>query len=1017
MKTIVAALVRVAVLMIPCGSLQAEVGPALDSDAWLIQTWAVDEGLPESSATAMVQTPDQYLWFGTFGGLVRFDGVRFTVLDPDNTPQLPSPGIVNLHVDRRGRLWISTLEGLVVRDGGRWLDFSKDPALGEEPTYIRTFTERDDGALLLTTFCGTIVECAGETLVQLPDPLGTPDGGYWGGVDDDGHWWAVQHRFVGSWDGQQWVTKLPPAAMQSVDQENATCAVARDGGLWVLVNADLRRFSHGIEVSRRQLSENPLGVWSMFEDSQGTLWMPSYSMGLYQLPADGQLRLIREIGAITCRSFRFVFEDHERNLWVGTNAAGLVRLTPRRFNDFGTRGAFFALVTSVTPAPGGGVWVATYGNGLFRLDDGGLAAAPFSNNRGYGYSIGSVLSDRQGRTWVGTYHDFGLFMFDSAGQRLVPEQQLVEGTVTALFEDSGGRIWVSGSRKIAAVAPDVVSRYGPDEGLPEGEVVCFAEGPEGAIWVTNLDGVFRLTGDRFVEMRDAEGDPIRNIACLKSDSDGTMWMGSTRAGLLRWRSGAIATVGPESGLAAKQVLGIVDDQSGFLWMSSKRGVMRVARSELEAVADERVTALTCLLFDSTDGLPTIECSGPGQPVCARDPGGKLWFATAKGVGMVDPANVRLRTTPPRVQVEKVVHRIRHPDSNGGGDQERCVATPFPDPLEIPAGSRGIEIHYSAPAFAAPDKTRFQIQLEQVDTTWRDVGERRAAYYHDLRAGEYRFRVRACNGDGVWNEAGAGLPFRVLPFFWETNWFRVLLAIGVGGALLGWVYRFRGRLERGRALQEAFAHQLIARQEDERSRVASELHDTLGHDLLLIKNRLRMLARAEETGPKVSGQLEELSADVTGSIDEVRSVCRALRPSALEQVGLTHAISWMIEGLKSATTIEFETRFDNMDGVLTPEMEINLYRIVQESLNNVIKHAAASHVLVTVRRNPSTITIAVEDNGCGFDKRRLRPEKQPTFGLTGIAERTSLLDGRLEMETAPGMGTRVTVTVPVQGARA
>jgi signal transduction histidine kinase/ligand-binding sensor domain-containing protein len=1017
MEAVFARLLCIPALMIASSSLQAEVNPALDTDSWIIQSWTVDEGLPESSATAMAQTPDQYLWFGTFGGLVRFDGVTFTVFDPDNTPQLPSPGIVNLHVDRQGRLWISTLEGLVVRDGARWLDFSDDPALADEPSHVRTFVDREDGDLLLTTFFGKIVACSGETLVQLPDPPGRPGVAYWGGVDDDSHWWAAQNQFVGIWDGQQWVRRLPRAALDNVEKENVTCAAARDGGLWVLVDADLRKFSHGIEVSRRQLSAAPLGVWSLFEDSQGNLWMPSYSSGLYQLPPDGQLRCHTEIGGIACRSYRFVFEDHERNLWIGTNANGLIRLTARRFRDYGSLGALAAPVTSVAPAPGGGVWVATYGDGLFRLDERGLTAVPLPRYERFRYSIASVLSDRQGRTWVGMYYDLGLYAFDGAGGRFVPEGQLVGGTVIALFEDSVGRIWISGGRKIAAVAGDVVNTYGPDEGLRAGEVVCFAEDRDGAIWLSNLGGVFRLAGDRFAEVCDAEGNAIPNVACLKSDDDGAMWMGSTRNGLLRWRDGALVTIGPESGLAVRRVLGILDDEAGCFWMSSNRGVLRVARSELNAVADERGTELSCLLFDSTDGLPTIECSGLRQPVSARDPKGRLWFATAKGVGMVDPAHFRLGETPPRVHIEKLVYRVAQSDSDHRGDRERSVAAPFPGFSRLPAGSRGVEIHYTAPTYAAPGKAHFQVRLEPVDPTWRDVGNRRVAYYDDLRAGEYRFRVRACSGDGVWSSADADLRFSVLPLFWETNWFRVLVVVGICGAASAWIFHFRGRLERQRATQAAFTRQLIERQEAERNRVVSELHDGLGHALLLIKNRLALLAGRDEHGTNAHGQFDAVSTDVTRAIAEVRSICQALRPGVLSQVGLTHAITWLIEELRSTTTIEFATELDNIDGLLAPEAEISLYRIVQEGLNNVVKHAGASQVTFTVTRRPAVISVLIQDDGCGFDARHKRSEPERSFGLTGMVERASLLNGRVEWESAPGAGTRVTVTVPVRGQSA
>ena len=832
-------------------------------------------------------------------------------------------------------------------------------------------------------------------------------------MDEDNDWWVVQNEFIGWWDGHQWIQMVPDCELVGVERECVACAAAREGGLWVLIGADLHRFAHGTRVAKRSLSAPPGGVWGMSEDIHGNVWMASYRAGVYQLPPDGPPRQWTEFDGTTHGAFRFVFEDRERNLWLGTSGRGLIRLAARRFHDFGTGDALSTRVTSVTLAPAGGLWVATYGQGLFRLDETGLHAAPLRELHEEGYVIQSVLGDRQGRTWIGLY-DEGLYTLDRTGLGLVPAGDLAGRNMIALFEDSRGRIWASGGTRMAVIDEHTARVFGPDDGLPESGVVCFAEDRDQVIWLSNLAGVFRVLDDRVVELRDAEGRSIRDVACLKSDADGTMWMGSTKTALLRWREGTLSAIGSDNGLPVEEVLGILDDGRGYFWMASNRGVARIARKELEAVADASASWLNCQLFNSADGLPTMECSGLRQPVCVRDASGRLWFATMKGVGMVDPARFSLNTIPPPVHVEKIAYHVPSDNAGDHGRVNRIVSAPFTSPLELPPGSRGVEIHYTALSLTAPEKVRFQVQLEGVDPTWREVGNRRVAFYDAPRADRYLFRVRASNGDGVWNYDGAGVEFVVLPFFWETGWFRALAFMAACGIVLGWVYHRHLHDKRHQAIQAAFTHQLISRQETERNRVASELHDGLGHNLLLIKGRLALLAKGDRPAADTSGQLEELSADITRAIGEVRAISRALRPGALAQVGLTHALTWMIEELRTATAIEFVTELDNIDGLLAPEMEINLYRIVQEALNNVIKHASASHVSVEARRSSSIITLHVQDNGCGFDLRRLRGKDRPSFGLTGITERAHLLDGRVDLTSAPGMGTRVTVTVPVQG---
>src|SRR5258707_2874621 len=258
---------------------------------YLIDTWETEDGLPENSATAIVQTPDGYLWFGTFNSLVRFDGDKFTVFNPANTPQLPSAGIVNLHLDRRGQLWVSTDRGLIVREegetqgksgkgqvgSGRWHAFGTNE--GWAGNYVRMFAERANGDLLMTTFDGEILESVRGRLSELPAP-GEPGKGYLAHVDEAGQWWVVQNQFIGRWDGSRWVPTLSSPDVRVEAGLPVGCATARDGGLWLLLNTELRKYSHGKEGSRRQLPNDAKGMLgsgsSMSEDSLGNGWIGAY---------------------------------------------------------------------------------------------------------------------------------------------------------------------------------------------------------------------------------------------------------------------------------------------------------------------------------------------------------------------------------------------------------------------------------------------------------------------------------------------------------------------------------------------------------------------------------------------------------------------------------------------------------------------------------------------------------------------------------------------------------------------
>jgi signal transduction histidine kinase len=378
--------------------------------------------------------------------------------------------------------------------------------------------------------------------------------------------------------------------------------------------------------------------------------------------------------------------------------------------------------------------------------------------------------------------------------------------------------------------------------------------------------------------------------------------------------------------------------------------------------------------------------------------------------MIDPSGFRQNNVRPSVRIESVVYLEAPQGGNRNNRATRHIA-PFPETLVLPAGSRAIEIHYTAPSFTSPEKVRFQTSLDGQEVDWGDVGTRRIAYLDEMKPGHHVFRVRAANEDGLWSDSSATLMFSVLPLFWQTKWFQALIIAGIFGLGLLWAYQYKVALERKQASQEAFTRQLIESQEQERNRVASELHDGLGQDLLVMKNRLRMLA--EGASPEVSGQLLEISSSTSQAISEVRKISHALRPTALEQVGLTKGIEWMVEQIAQTSAAKYSTELENIDGLLSAGMEINLYRILQEALNNVMKHSQATEVIVELRKQPKAILASVFDNGRGFDVEHMGRKGQLPhgFGFSSMKERSNVLGGQLEFRSAEGKGTRLTLIVP------
>lgn len=1023
---------------------RAELPFPLADSGYLLRTWGTEHGLPENSATAIVQTRDGYLWFGTFNGLVRFNGDQFTVFNPANTPQLPSAGIVNLHADQRDRLWVSTYAGLVLKDGTQWRTLGTNEGWPGNP--VRSFTERKNGDLLMTTFDGQVLTVEHDRPTELPPPPGEPGQGYLGTVDESGQWWLAQNRFVGFWNGQQWIPVRIPSP--PVGRSAVACATARDGGVWIYIAKQLLKFRGGSETSRFSLPGLKGGIWSMVEDSRTNLWICSYDSGLFQVTPGGELRHWTTTTGLGTSATRVVFEDRERNLWIGTSGDGLRQLTRQRFFKVGSGSSGFR-ARSVSPARDGSMWIAYYDAGLFRQDEAGIAQVlvPGPTNAGtYGLS---VLEDRAGRLWYG---DLDCCWWRRGQDRFekVPLQPSAGAHVSALFEDSKGQIWI-GTRAGAVVYDGTgFQPLEPETGLPRGEIAGFGEHQTGVLWVAGSAGVFRREQDQFIAVRGADGQPLLGVLCLKADVDGSMWMGTRAAGLIRWRNGKLDRIGAEHGLPDCEVRGLIEDEQGYFWMASNRGIVRASRKQLHAVADGAVPKLEVQLLDQHDGLPGPECF-TAQPNCARDASGKLWFATQKGVAVIDPVAFRLNSPPPPVHVEQLNYHVRTTTFNAKegpsagvlkGGEVRLNA-PFSLPLRLPPGANGLELEFAALSFTAPEKARFQYQFDGNSSDWKDAGNDRLIRFHLLPPGDYVFRVRAANNDGVWNEAGTSLAFSVLPFFWQTRWFRFgtgLLLVGLGGALV-WSWsrqRIARAMERERLVHET---QELRDELTHSSRVstmgqlASGLAHELGQPLGAILRNAEAAELLMEQAPPDLEEIRAILTDIrqddqraTGVIDRMRSLLkrRPVERIPLAVPDLVQEVAALVRpnALQHKVQITIEVPRDLPtvcgDRIQLQQVLLNLLLNGMDAMNQ--QPSGTRRLIVQARKTKSQmVEVSVQDSGPGIPAQSLDRVFEPFFttkahgmgmGLPVSKAIIEAHEGEMWAENRPTGGAVFWFTVPV-----
>lgn len=771
------------------------VSAAQTDPEYIFSRWETEQGLPNNSVTAMVQDSQGYLWFGTFNGLIRFNGQEFTVTDLSNVPELPSSAIVNLHLEKSGRLWVATTRGLVVREGNAWKSLSTDWAGG----FARTVSE-NAGVVCITSTDGRVFRAEDGKLSELPRPPGARRT-YFGHVDRAGAIWVAQNQFFGRWDGQEW---RPGEMAALVTNRFQGASAARDGSLITVSSNSILRFAGGKLQSVIPLDPSAIvnGLWRLDEDADGFVWLSTLDSGLFRVSPDGSLRHFTSTNGLGAEVVRFAKEDREGNVWVGTGGGGLARLRRRHVYNFGAEsGLPERNVTSVCETPEGTILAGTFGKGLVRFDSGRFRPLSEFQGRSVPGLMQVMARGPQGSIWIGTYGEGMHVMRVGKLEPFFPDDPSVSD-VRALFRDSKGRLWIGSNRSISLFENESLVPQTLLAGNDFGSISCFAENPvDGALWAGGERGLFSLSAAGWMPVESANGQSLRDILCLSAEPDGSLWLGGASDGILRMKGGKWARISETNSFPARMVTGMVDDNFGFRWFGSNRGIIRVAREALEAMADGKLAVLPHQVFNLGDGLGSVDCAGGYQSTVLKDRDGRLWFGTLKGVAMVDPSQLRLNTNVPPVLIERITCRDREGifhDLPWSG-QDSVVAPP---------GSRELGVYYTALSFSVPEKVQFAYMLKN-SGDWLNATGRRSIWFHTPSPGPIQFRIKAANNDGLWNERGASVLLIVQPFFWQTLWFRVLAigTVALAAGLSTWGSerrRYRAKvasLEQQRAIEE------------------------------------------------------------------------------------------------------------------------------------------------------------------------------------------------------------------------
>jgi ligand-binding sensor domain-containing protein/signal transduction histidine kinase len=993
----------------------AVASPSFADSDYLVDVWGTEEGLPNNTVSGIAQTRDGYLWCATYDGVVRFDGARFVRIGPDDSTNQAANRVQCLLVDRRGQLWLGT-------DGAGAMRYAegKFTAVAEEPdsafNSVRCLAEDRAGDLWLGTR-GGVGRLKNGVVAWFTDGQGFTNSAKstWNfAFDSRGDLWAADWNSL-----KVFRTNTFEVALQRPEVNVPIRAVYVDpaGDIWAgmmgqaLRHSRAERWESGDAQGQFTASE----VTAFLRTRAGEFWAGTRK-GLYR-ERSGNWESFTIGDGLASSEVRVLFEDQEGNLWVGTGTTGLARLKRRVVNTYAahdglTDGPVFALLEKAD------------GDLMIGLSDGRLVEGrpgKFRPVKGLAGDapIKSILKTRDGALLIGTFGNGLLRVHDDKTTLCRPTIGSPARTdkVSALLEDRGGTAWVGtfyGLYKLTQ--PDLLAPVLKDGRELRVRVTALAEDHAGGIWAAcDGLGVLRIFQDKQSWLTRADGLPTHFIRALYPEPNGALWIG-TAAGLCRWREGTLMTLTKAHGLIDETISQIIADDAGTFWLGSNAGLMRVARDELHAVTEGAKATLESSVFGRAEGMLSAECSGGFSPAGVQTRDGKLWFPTAKGLVMIEPSQLKraMRSAPPPVYIEevradgKLVFRPHTSRPVERSEPPRAVV--------LPHNTRRLEFVYTALSLAAPERVRFRHRLEGFDSDWTEAGAARTATYANLTPGRYRFRVIAANNDGVWNQAGHAVSFRIAAPFWATWWFLSAAGISLAGLLaasvrFASVRHLRRKLDR---LEQAHAI------EKERMRIAQDMHDELGGKLSRISFLSDLTQRTLPPNSEATQQVEEVSEAAREVIRTVDEIVWAVSPRNDTLESLVHYISRYAEEFFELTPIELEL-------VLPPEFPAhrlsadvrhNLFCAVKEGLTNVLKHAEAKRVRIEFFVERAAFRTVIQDDGEGFETEAALASGTHAVarrgnGLLNIRERMAAVGGGCLIESAPEQGTRAEFSVPLR----
>lgn len=976
-------------LALLCAMAPFQSAIALDPSKALTQyvhtVWRTSDGLPQSSVMKILETKDGYLWVGTQAGIARFDGVRFTVFDHTNTPSLHDDWISDLAEDGQGTLWIATSHGGVTsyRDG----QFTHLDAVAARAAL--TLAVDVDGSVWMGGEGGVTHVRNGHVVKRYSIADGLSGDPVTKILEDgDGSLWIATHAGLDRLVGGKIRTYTAKDGLPGNDVVGLYHGA--NGTLWIKAqNSELARRIHGRFESWKVTGLSGANIRDMLEDHDGNFWFGSSTKGLLRVHGQ-QVRHFSTGEGLSSNSVLCLYLDREKNLWVGTNEGGLERFRDGSFTTYAKEEGLAAdRAYSVIEDHAGDVWVTT-AEGLNRIHEGKVRVITIADGLPTNEIWGLEVDDKQ-NLLIGTSSDGLIRMTHGHFAKVLPTLHgKFAYLIASVLEDDKHQLWLSTiGGGLMRYADGQIKSYSSATGLLSNFLYAMAVDTEGTLWIGTTDGLDSIK-DGHIKSHVEKGGPSNAwVITLYFDARHILWIGTAGQGLFRLENGLFTRYTTHQGLPDDTINSILEDGAGNLWIGSNKGIFRITRHDLDAVATKTSPMMQTLRFGEADGMKSSETNAGSQPSAWRAHDGRLWFATIRGVVVVDPTRLSLSHRQRTAQVEQLL-----------ADEVNIDLTA---PARLAPGTRRLEIRYTAPNLSSPERTRFRYRLDGFDEQWVPGGIQRVAQYTNLSPGHYTFRVSASDDSGRWGDQESALNFDVLPQFYQTWWFRLLEGLAAILVLFG-LYRLRVNWLHARAAVL-----------EERQRIAGEIHDSLAQGLSGIVFQTEAALISMERAPNMtSTHLVSARNLAKSSLDDARYSVLNLSPPILDQKSLLESLSAMARQLTGGRVDELDIHSSGEAWLVRPEAKHHVVLIAQEAVSNAIQHGNARTILINLTFTPDALCLAVSDDGIGFIPDADAHEHARGYGMRNMRHRSECLGARLEVTSEVGTGTRILLCIPRPG---